>query len=113
LSTVFLSDQIRLKRDDLGTPYYLPPRQGAPAEGWPPSALLLIFITLQPDWISHEAAIFKTQLHLIAPGVARVDQHIDAAAGWMIDGQRSTTRVTFEVIHGTRLRVFPVGTDEI
>src|SRR6266568_6471204 len=36
----------------LGTPYYLPPRQGAPAEGWPPSALPLTFITLQPDWIS-------------------------------------------------------------
>src|SRR6266702_7234086 len=30
----------------LGTPYYLPPRQGAPAEGWPPSALPLLLITL-------------------------------------------------------------------
>jgi hypothetical protein len=68
---------------------------------------------LSTVFLSHIAALFKTQVHLIAPGVARVDQHIDAAAGWMIDGQRSATRVTFEVIHGSRLRVFPVGMDEI
>ena len=51
LRTINKLYQIRLNRDALGTPYYLPPRQGAPAEGWPPSALLLIFITLQPDWM--------------------------------------------------------------
>src|SRR6266568_2978276 len=45
---------IRLKRDDLGTPQ-------TPAEGWPPSALLLIFITLQPDWISLRAPAVLTK----------------------------------------------------
>src|SRR6266571_7842566 len=34
------------KRYDLGTPQ-------APAEGWPPSALPLLMITLQPDLILH------------------------------------------------------------
>src|SRR6266571_4860700 len=51
--------QHRLKSEDLGTPYYLPPRQGALAEGWPPSALPLLMITLLADLILFLNYVFK------------------------------------------------------